>query len=177
MQDAYYAGYQHTLGAMMKQRRLDNHLTLQVAADRLGVTKETVRLWESGAVIPRECYLTDLAEMLRIPRSDLADLAKYTRQARRDRRNRPPQDWQMDRLTRARHEDMSAIGYRLRQARLEAGITQTDLAYVIGTHASQVCNWEYGRQPVPYDMLAAIADLTGVSVETLTGEADHEPRS
>lgn len=51
---------------------------------------------------------------------------------------------------------------KLRQARIESRLKQTDLAAAIGCNQPAVCNWEKGRQcPGPVAVIK-MADVLGV---------------
>lgn len=65
--------------------------------------------------------------------------------------------------------------HRIRQARLEAKLSQSQLAEKTGVHRSAVAQWERsgGSRPT-VDRLAQIATLTGVSYEWLaTGRGER----
>ena len=53
---------------------------------------------------------------------------------------------------------------QLVQARLEKGISQAELARMIGTQRSNICRLESGAQNVSLDMLLKIADVLGKTV-------------
>lgn len=59
------------------------------------------------------------------------------------------------------------VGQRLRQARLDAGLTQTEVAAQIGTSTSYISEIENGRHNVTMDTLDAIAAAIGVEVTIL----------
>lgn len=58
----------------------------------------------------------------------------------------------------------------IRKARLEAGLTQEDLAREVGVGLRNVPDWESGRRIPRLKTLRRIAEATGVSVEDLTAE-------
>src|ERR1700749_654544 len=49
------------------------------------------------------------------------------------------------------------LGRRIRAARLEAEMTQHDLANLVGLTRTSITNIEKGRQPIPIHILAEIA--------------------
>lgn len=66
------------------------------------------------------------------------------------------------------------IGERIRRARMEAGLTQDQLADAIGVKMRQVQYYEADRSD-PYRKLARIAEVTGKPVEWLRGAEEPEP--
>jgi transcriptional regulator with XRE-family HTH domain len=74
-----------------------------------------------------------------------------------------------------------SIGDRLRHARKEKGLSQTDLAERIGVSQPAVANWESGVHDPRRVMLAKIADVLSVSPEWLASgdrsadETDKQP--
>lgn len=68
---------------------------------------------------------------------------------------------------------------RLKELRLRLGLVQADIAKALNISVQSYCNYEKGqRQPTP-DMLSALADYFGVSVDYLlnrkTPEATESP--
>jgi transcriptional regulator with XRE-family HTH domain len=60
------------------------------------------------------------------------------------------------------------IAYRIRAARLAAGLTQAELAARLGTYQPAVSSWERGLIPRA-PRLAQIAEALGVTIEALIG--------
>lgn len=61
-------------------------------------------------------------------------------------------------------EKRREVGQQLRRARLDAGLTQTEVAAQIGTSTSYISEIENGRHNVTMDTLDAIAAAIGVEV-------------
>jgi transcriptional regulator with XRE-family HTH domain len=61
------------------------------------------------------------------------------------------------------------IAKRIKEARLAAGLTQAQLAAILGTHQSVVSNWERGLIPRAH-RLPQIAAALGVTVDALVGQ-------
>ena len=61
------------------------------------------------------------------------------------------------------HIDVKNLGARLRQLRLENGLTQAELARRTGIHRPNIARVEAGRHTPSLDTLARIADAIGVS--------------
>jgi transcriptional regulator with XRE-family HTH domain len=64
------------------------------------------------------------------------------------------------------------VGTRLREARKAAGLSQQQLADVIGTHVMVVSAWERNTRAPNGDSLDALAGALGVSVDYLLGRSD-----
>ncbi len=60
-------------------------------------------------------------------------------------------------------------GKVLRRLRLERGMSQKDVADAIGTTQAFVYMLEYGHKQPSVETLTALADLFGVSTDTLLG--------
>ena len=61
---------------------------------------------------------------------------------------------------------------RLKELRDEKELLQKDLAIILGTTNSSVCDWETGRHQPDYEMLVKIADYFGVTTDYLLGRTD-----
>lgn len=64
------------------------------------------------------------------------------------------------------------FGKRLKELRLESGLTQKRLAEILNTTNSAVCDWERGRTQPDLQTLTKIAVLFGVSTDYLVGLSD-----
>lgn len=64
---------------------------------------------------------------------------------------------------------MESVGERIRQVRMEKGITQADLAEVLETTATAVSRYESGKRELRFEQVQAIAGVLGVSVFELYG--------
>jgi len=71
---------------------------------------------------------------------------------------------------------MHIIGERLKEIRKKLGITQGELASLIGVSETTVWNWENGRREPRSTEINKLAGVLGVSVSYLLGETDvnHE---
>ena len=63
-----------------------------------------------------------------------------------------------------------SIVQKLTQARLEKGLTQAQLAALIGTQRSNICRMESGAQNLTLDMLLKVAEALGKSVSIMLEE-------
>lgn len=67
-------------------------------------------------------------------------------------------------------EQRRLIGSRLRAARDQAGLSQGQVARLLGKHRPSISEAEAGNRGVPAEELADLARLYGVSSAWLTGE-------
>ena len=70
---------------------------------------------------------------------------------------------------RIKREASTGFGARLRQLREAAGVSQTALAAEIGVSPRMMAYYEGPKSHPPSDLLPAMAEALGVSVETLLG--------
>ena len=66
------------------------------------------------------------------------------------------------------------VGQRIRQIRIEKGMSQTDLALAMDTDKSAVSKWELGTQILRLDTLYKISDILEVSPSSFI--QDMEPQ-
>lgn len=57
------------------------------------------------------------------------------------------------------HNDFHHLGLYLKELRLKAGLTQTELAIAINMHSQFVSNWERGLSAPPSRCFQAVLDL------------------
>jgi len=69
---------------------------------------------------------------------------------------------------------MHIIGERLKEIRKKLGITQGELASLIGVSETTVWNWENGRREPRSTEINKLAKVLGVSVSYLLGETDAD---
>lgn len=67
---------------------------------------------------------------------------------------------------------MNAFSSRLRQLRNDAGITQDELAKIIGVSKSSVNMYERGEREPGFETMEAIADYFNVDMDYLYGRSD-----
>lgn len=70
----------------------------------------------------------------------------------------------------------AALGERLRRARLDAGLTQDQLASQVGRKKNWLSDIERGRRGIDVHTLQRIADITGHSVEFFSNPGFSEKR-
>ncbi|NKZ10772.1 helix-turn-helix transcriptional regulator [Mycolicibacterium septicum DSM 44393] len=64
------------------------------------------------------------------------------------------------------------IGHRIRTLRLERGLSQESLALESGIARNQLIQMEHGRRGILAERLYDIAEVLGVAVSELLGDAD-----
>lgn len=62
----------------------------------------------------------------------------------------------------------------LKMLRRAKGITQVQLAELMGVSQSTVCGWETGAVKIPSDKLPRLADLFGCTIDALYGRDGRE---
>jgi transcriptional regulator with XRE-family HTH domain len=67
----------------------------------------------------------------------------------------------------------SQISERMRVAREMAGLTQAQVAKILGLHRPSISEIEAGRRKISADELSKLAELYGVSVDWITSTMDQ----
>ena len=67
---------------------------------------------------------------------------------------------------------MSMLCQRLNELRKDKGLSQKELANIIGTNNSSVCDWERGRTEPSVEMIIKICKFFEVSADYLLGLED-----
>lgn len=67
---------------------------------------------------------------------------------------------------------MKIFGERLKELRTERNLSQKDLAKILGTTNSSICDWETDRAQPDMEMLVKLADYFKVTVDYLLGRTD-----
>lgn len=68
---------------------------------------------------------------------------------------------------------MDIFSLRLRELRVERGLTKTQLAAAIGTTYDCIYSWENGRSQPSIEMIRALCKVFEVSSEYLLGISDN----
>jgi transcriptional regulator with XRE-family HTH domain len=63
----------------------------------------------------------------------------------------------------------------IREARLKAGLTQTDLAERLGRDRAQVARWETGGQEPSFENMRAVVEACGFSLRVEIAEREETP--
>ncbi|HIE39215.1 MAG TPA: XRE family transcriptional regulator [Anaerolineales bacterium] len=136
------------IGLLLRDARLRAGRTKRECAAVLGVSTGTVTAYEEGRKPISLPELEVLAFFLDVPVSHFWD------EEARLLAEEPPLP--MEEVLQLRHRIVGAL---LRQARLEAGKSQKELAQLLGCSPSRISAYEYGQRPVP---LTELEVLTGV---------------
>jgi len=142
------------IGLLLHDARERTRRTKRECADALGVSTRTITAYEEGRKAISLPELEVLAYTLDTP------IAHFLEQnpelaAKED----PPALREMIGL---RHR---IVGTLLRQARLEAGISQKELAKRLGCSTSRISAYEYGERPIPLAELELLAQYLYLPVE------------
>ncbi len=63
----------------------------------------------------------------------------------------------------------------IREARLKAGLTQTELAARLGRDRAQIARWETGGQEPSFENLHAVVEACGFSLRVEIAEREETP--
>jgi ribosome-binding protein aMBF1 (putative translation factor) len=70
-------------------------------------------------------------------------------------------------------DDLKVLGRRLRDARVDAGLSQVDIARRLNISKQLVSHWELARSEIAIGDLVKVAQITGTSTDfLLTGHAN-----
>jgi transcriptional regulator with XRE-family HTH domain len=78
-------------------------------------------------------------------------------------------------MTQDEKQFFRQLGGRIAGLRKEQGLTQTQLAEVLGLTQQMIASYEVGRRRVPASLLPKIATALSVSVELLIGQSRATP--
>lgn len=137
------------LGAHLEAARVRAGLRRTDVASRLGVSEETIRLWERGSVQPTQDRLARLIAMLSIEASL----------------------WQAhDGGADADEDELPALAQRLRAERAARGLAQRAVAQLLGVAQPTYAAWETGRATpgdAHHQAIAAFLGLEAAEVVAL----------
>lgn len=134
------------LGVLLRDARIRADKSKTECAAVLGVSASTITSYEEGRKAISLPELEVLAYFLDTPLSHFWD-----EKAQLLAEEELPS---LDEVLDLRHR---IIGVLLRQARLDAGMTQKDLAEVLDCSSSRISAYEYGKRPIPVSELEALA--------------------
>lgn len=139
------------LGAHLEASRTRAGMRRVDLADRLGVSEETIRLWEKGAVQPTADNLARLIPVLAIEASH----------------------WQLPADVVAPAEDeFPALARRLREERHALGLTQAAVAVRLGVAQATYAGWETGRSTPGPQHTAVVANLLAMTADEVESLGD-----
>jgi len=130
------------LGAHLESSRLHSGLRRVDLASRLGVSEETIRLWERGAVQPSPDHLARLIAMLslEVPLAPSPSTAE---------------------------PELPVLARRLRSERIARGLTQAAVVRLMGVPQATYAGWETGRTTPTEVFLRPIAEFLGTSADEI----------
>jgi transcriptional regulator with XRE-family HTH domain len=158
------------IGLLLRDAREKANKTKRECAEALGISHDAFNEYEEGKSAISLPELEVLAYVLGRPtdhflRQDAALVVA----------EEPPP---LQEILDLRHRIVGAL---LRQARLEAGKTQQDLADVIGRSSSRISDYEYGERPIPLVELEMMAQSLQTPIAFFLdgqkgplGEFDHQ---
>lgn len=147
------------LGTLIAEARENAGIPAGDCAQALGMSVEAYYQAELGALPLSLPQLEVLAMVLKVP------MAYF---------------WSGEPLTQAPDMNYAAyvilrqriVGVSLRQARIDAGWSEERLAEEAGLSVEQLAAFERGDEPIPYLVLASLADLLDASLNEFTQEQD-----
>mgnify|MGYP006293816567 CR=1 FL=1 len=80
-------------------------------------------------------------------------------------------------MARRTSKHRPAQGRKLTDLRVAAGLSQAELAKLVGTHPSNVGFWELSDKPPRSDMLPSLAKALGVKIEDILSENGSKLKS
>ena len=125
------------LGAHLEASRKRAGLRRTHLADQIGVSEETIRLWEKGAVQPSADRLARVIALLALETSEWPEPA-------------------------APNPELAPLARRLRAEREGRGLTQAGAVTVLGVPQATYAGWETGRTTPSTQLWPRLADFLGV---------------
>jgi transcriptional regulator with XRE-family HTH domain len=131
------------LGSHLEASRLRAGKRRVDLAFELGVSEETIRLWEKGAVRPSPERLVRLIALLSLETVDLP----------------PPEPL----------PDLPPLARRLREEREARAISQAEAGLILDVHQATYAGWETGRSTPRTYFFAGIAAFLGITEQDVAG--------
>ena len=142
----------------LKVLRKEARLTQQEVADFFGIQQAVYQKWESGNRKPSYENLSMLACIFDVSidylLNDYLEISKET----------------FLKLKKEKEEEKKKLfSSRLKELRLQHGISQEELAEQIGIKRNSYSDWENGKCKPSYEKLEKIADFFEISLDWLFG--------
>ncbi len=134
------------VGVLLRHARLREGRSKAECAEALGVPPARLEAYESGEASISLPELEVLAYVLNAPINHFLDPQSELKSG--------PDSLDFGAVLSVRHR---VIGILLREARREAGLSQEDLANLLGSTAEQVSNYEGGEEAIPLAQLELLA--------------------
>jgi len=141
------------LGVLLRHARLRANLTIKDVAQITGFSTGAVSDYEHGRRDLSLAQLEVLADVFRVP---VAYFWSDSVLIRDEERTLP-----VEKILALRQR---IIGTLLRQARMEAGHSQNDVAAFLDCPPSRIANYEFGRAEISLSELELLAEFLGVSM-------------
>ncbi len=148
-------------GILLRDARERAGRTKRECAAVLGVPTSTITAYEEGRKPISLPELEVLAYYLKVPVSRFWEPAPDLGEEEQEE-PLPVQD-----VLSLRHRIVGAL---LRQARLEAGLSQKELAAEVGCSSRRLSDYEYGERPIPLAELEIMARRLGLPLEHFLDE-------
>lgn len=145
------------LGILLKDARLSSGKTIDDCASILSVSGRTIEEYESGNSAPSLPELETLAYYFDIPLSHF-----WSKQSLAVSHSEKKDTTSLQRLVPLRTRIVCIL---LRKARIDAGLTITEVAERTNITAQDIETYENGKTPIPLPKLEMIANVLGVSID------------
>ncbi len=138
------------MGVLLQGARLRAGKSKKECAEAIGVSVSTITQYEEGRKDIALPQLELLAYALNM------SVSTFFRDKEQDRLVADEPEMPAEQVIQLRQR---IIGVLLRQARLEAGKSQKEIAEALGVSPRRITHYEYGQRPVPVAELQQIADI------------------
>lgn len=149
------------IGLLLRDARENAGRTKTECAEALGVSVSTITAYEEGQRSISLPELEVLAYLLNTP------IDRFWEESPKLEGGEDNLDFQE--LLVIRHRIVGAL---LRQARLNADMTQKEVAEVLGCSSSRISSYEYGKQEIPVAELKLLAKHFGLSIDYFLDEQE-----
>ncbi len=141
-------------GVLLRDAREGADKTKRECAEALGVSASTITAYEEGR---KSISLPELEVLAYLFDTPISHFWEHSPELEVEQ-ELPP----LETVLALRHR---IIGALLRQARLEADMTQSDLAEVLECSSSAISAYEYGKRPIPLAELELLAQHLQLPLE------------
>lgn len=149
------------VGLLLRDARERAEKTKRECAAALGVSASTITAYEEGR---QAISLPELEILAYVTDTPTAHFWEYAPELA------PKEEpVQLDEILTLRHRIVGAL---LRQARLEAGKTQKDLAELLNCSSSSISSYEYGERPISLAELELLARYLNLPLEHFLDNQD-----
>lgn len=150
------------LGVLLRDARLKARKSVAECARTIGVTPAIWRAYEAGRRSPSLPEVEVFAYSMRLPVEHFWSSEAISDDAE------PAEALDLARLMGVRHR---LIGARLRQQRLNAGLSIKSLSAQTGIASARLRAYELGERPIPLPELESLLALLGGDVETMLDQS------